>query len=206
MINFLALLGWNPGLDRDIFSMDELIKLFSFDHVSKSGARFDYEKAKWFNHEYLINMSDGEITDLYMPVLESHGVACDRSRAQKIAALVKGRINFPADLWDETSFFFHSPQEYDEKSLKKRWKPESHEILTQLAGLLELQSDWGAEKLEATVMDWIKENGYNTGTVMNSFRITIIGAARGPQMFDVTEILGKEETLARLKKALEVIK
>ena len=207
IINFLALLGWNPGLDRDLFTMQEMIDLFSFEHVSKSGARFDYEKAKWYNHEYLINMQDEELTDqYYLPMLQQKGIACDRNKALKIVALVKSRINFPADLWEQSSFFFERPTSYDEKSLKKRWKPESPALLTELVEVLAPISNFDIEGTEKIVMDWIEAKGYNTGTVMNSFRITIIGAAKGPQMFDVTAILGKEETIARVKAALAVIK
>ncbi|MBP7780759.1 MAG: glutamate--tRNA ligase [Paludibacteraceae bacterium] len=207
IINFLALLGWNPGLDRDLFTMQEMIDLFSFEHVSKSGARFDYEKAKWYNHEYLINMQDEELTDqYYLPMLQQKGIACDRDKALKIVALVKSRINFPADLWEQSSFFFERPTSYDEKSLKKRWKPESPALLTELVEVLAPISNFDIEGTEKIVMDWIEAKGYNTGTVMNSFRITIVGAAKGPQMFDVTAILGKEETIARVKAALAVIK
>jgi glutamyl-tRNA synthetase len=207
IINFLALLGWNPGLDRDLFTMQEMIDLFSFEHVSKSGARFDYEKAKWYNHEYLINMQDEELTDqYYLPMLQQKGIACDRNKALKIVALVKSRINFPADLWEQSSFFFERPTSYDEKSLKKRWKPESPALLTELVEVLAPISNFDIEGTEKIVMDWIEAKGYNTGTVMNSFRITIVGAAKGPQMFDVTAILGKEETIARVKAALAVIK
>jgi glutamyl-tRNA synthetase len=207
IINFLALLGWNPGLDRDLFTMQEMIDLFSFEHVSKSGARFDYEKAKWYNHEYLINMQDEELTDqYYLPMLQQKGIACDRDKALKIVALVKSRINFPADLWEQSSFFFERPTSYDEKSLKKRWKPESPALLTELVEVLASISNFDIEGTEKIVMDWIEAKGYNTGTVMNSFRITIVGAAKGPQMFDVTAILGKEETIARVKAALAVIK
>ena len=207
IINFLALLGWNPGLDRDLFTMQEMIDLFSFEHVSKSGARFDYEKAKWYNHEYLINMQDEELTDqYYLPMLQQKGIACDRDKALKIVALVKSRINFPADLWEQSSFFFERPTSYDEKSLKKRWKPESPALLTELVEVLAPISNFDIEGTEKIVMDWIEAKGYNTGTMMNSFRITIVGAAKGPQMFDVTAILGKEETIARVKAALAVIK
>ena len=206
LVNFLALLGWNPGLDRDIFTFQELIDLFSFEHVSKAGARFAYEKAKWYNHEYLINKTDEEVAELFMPILAEHNVQCDKAKATYIVSLVKSRLNFAKDLWNETSFFFERPTAYDEKSIKKRWKPESPEILTNLCDILDRISDFSSANTEAIVMKWIEDNGYNTGTVMNSFRITIVGAAKGPHMFDIIAILGKEETLYRVKAALEVIK
>ena len=199
-------MGWNPGLDRDIFTFQELIDLFSFEHVSKAGARFAYEKAKWYNHEYLINKTDEEVTELFMPILAEHNVQCDTEKAKYIVSLVKGRLNFAKDLWNETSFFFERPTAYDEKSIKKRWKPESPEILNGLCDILDRISDFSSANTEAIVMKWIEDNGYNTGTVMNSFRITVVGAAKGPHMFDITAILGKEETISRVKAALEVIK
>lgn len=141
-----------------------------------------------------------------MPILAEHNVQCDAEKAKYIVSLVKGRLNFAKDLWDETSFFFERPTSYDEKSVKKRWKPESPEILTKLCDVLANVSDFSSANTEAVVMKWIEENGFNTGTVMNSFRITVVGAAKGPHMFDITTILGKEETISRVKAALEVIK
>lgn len=206
VVNFLALMGWNPGNDQEIFSLDQLVDAFSFEHVSKAGARFDYKKAMWFNHEYLINKSDADVAALFMPILAEKNIKCDAAAAEKIVSMVKGRLNFPKDLWEETSFFFERPTEYDEKSLKKRWKPESREILTNLMDILARIDDFTSKNMEDVVMKWIEANGYNTGTVMNSFRITIVGAAKGPHMFDVIEVLGKEETLDRVRIALEKIK
>ena len=206
VINFLALLGWNPGLDRDIFSMQEMIDLFSFDHVSKSGARFDFKKATWFNHEYIINKTDDEVTDMYMPILESKGVKCDREKAKYIVSTVKNRIDFAKDLWEQTDFFFNRPTEYDEKSVKKRWKEDSPELMRQLIDKLQGIDNWEAKSIEDVIMPWIESNGLNTGTVMNSWRITAVGAAKGPFMFDIVAILGKEETIERLKLAIDAIK
>ena len=206
VVNFLALLGWNPGLDRDLFTVEELTELFDLGHVSKSGARFDYEKAKWFNHEYIIKKSDAELAAMYKPLLKEKGYEIVDATLERIVGMVKTRISFVADLWEETNFFFEAPTEYDEKSIKKRWKEESPALMTELGKILEGISDFTSANMEKIVMDWIEKNGHNTGTVMNSFRITIIGAARGPHMFDIIEILGKEETLRRLNAALAVIK
>ena len=207
VVNFLALLGWNPGTDQELFTMDELISLFSIDRVSKSGARFNYEKGIWFNHEYLIRKSDEEVAKLFVPILKEKGYECDLAKLTYIVSLVKERINFPKDLWDQTSFFFAAPTEYDEKSLKKRWKEESPKCLTELMEVLKGLSDFSkVEENEQIVLDWVASKGYNLGTVMNSFRITLVGAAKGPHIFNIIDVLGKEETLARVERALTVIK
>ncbi len=207
VVNFLALLGWNPGTDQELFTMDELISLFSIDRVSKSGARFNYEKGIWFNHEYLIRKSDEEVAKLFVPILKEKGYECDLAKLTYIVSLVKERINFPKDLWDQTSFFFVAPTEYDEKSLKKRWKEESPKCLTELMEVLKGLSDFSkVEENEQIVLDWVASKGYNLGTVMNSFRITLVGAAKGPHIFNIIDVLGKEETLARVERALTVIK
>ncbi|MBR0503630.1 MAG: glutamate--tRNA ligase [Paludibacteraceae bacterium] len=207
VVNFLALLGWNPGTDQELFTMDELISLFSIDRVSKSGARFNYEKGIWFNHEYLIRKSDEEVAKLFAPILKEKGYECDLAKLTYIVSLVKERINFPKDLWDQTSFFFVAPTEYDEKSLKKRWKEESPKCLTELMEVLKGLSDFSkVEENEQIVLDWVASKGYNLGTVMNSFRITLVGAAKGPHIFNIIDVLGKEETLARVERALTVIK
>ncbi len=207
VVNFLALLGWNPGTDQEIFSMDELVDLFSIERVSKSGARFNYEKGIWFNHEYLIKKSDEEVAALFVPILKEKGYECDPKKLAYIVSLVKERISFPKDLWEQANFFFEAPKEYDEKSIKKRWKEESPQCLRELVEVLKNLDDFSkVEENEKTVLDWVASKGYNLGTVMNSFRITLVGAARGPHIFNIIDILGKEETLARVERALTVIK
>lgn len=207
VVNFLALLGWNPGTDQEMFSMQELIELFSIDRVSKSGARFNYEKGIWFNHEYLINKSDEEVAQLFLSILKEKGYDCEMKRLTYIVSLVKERINFPADLWEQANFFFEAPTEYDEKSLKKRWKPESPQYLTELCDVLNGLEDFSkVEENEKVVLDWVASKEYHLGTMMNSFRITLVGAAKGPHIFNIIDILGKEETLSRVRRALEIIK
>ena len=185
--------------------MDELIQQFSLDRVSKSGAKFDYEKGKWFNHQYLQLKSDKELADLFMPVLEQHGVSADKAVVAKVIGLTKDRVNFVPELWEQVNFFFVAPTEYDEKSLKKRWKEDSPRHIQELLALLEKQDDWSAEALDALVMPWIAEKEYGVGIVMNAFRICLVGAARGPHIWAITDVLGKEETLRRVKTALEKI-
>ncbi len=207
VVNFLALLGWNPGNDQEMLSMDELIELFSIDRISKSGARFNYEKGKWFNHEYLIRKSDEEVAHMFEPILKEKGIACAFDKLKYIVSLVKERITFPADLWEQASFFFEAPTAYDEKSLKKRWKEESPQCLRELVEVLKGIDDYSkVNENEQLVLDWVASKGYNLGTVMNSFRITLVGAAKGPHIFNIIDILGKEETIARVNRALEVIK
>jgi glutamyl-tRNA synthetase len=187
--------------------MEELINLFSIDRVSKSGARFNYEKGIWFNHEYLIKKSDEEVAQLFLPILKEKGYDCEIKRLTYIVSLIKERINFPSDLWEQANFFFEAPTEYDEKSLKKRWKPESPQYLTELCEVLNGLEDFSkVEENEKYVLDWVASKEYHLGTMMNSFRITLVGAAKGPHIFNIIDILGKEETLSRVRRALEIIK
>ena len=205
VINFLALLGWHTTGDQELFSMQELIEQFSLDRVSKSGARFDYEKGKWFNHQYLQMKTDEELADLYMPILAGKGIHADKAMVAKVIGLTKDRVNFVSELWEQTNFFFEAPKEYDEKSLKKRWKEDSPKHIQEMLNLLEKQDDWSAEGLDGLIMPWIAEKEYGVGVVMNAFRICLVGAARGPHIWAITDILGKEETLRRVRKALEVL-
>ena len=211
VINFLALLGWHGSGDQELYTMDELIQDFSLDRVSKSGAKFDYEKGKWFNHQYLIQKSDEELAELFMPVLldqlkiKNEELKIDKAIVAKVIGLTKDRVNFVPELWEQTNFFFVAPTEYDEKSLKKRWKEDSPRHMTELLALLEAQEDWSAEALDALVMPWIEAHEYGVGIVMNAFRICLVGAARGPHIWAITDVLGKEETIKRVRKALEIL-
>lgn len=209
VVNFLALLGWNPGDDTELMSMDELISRFSLDHCSKSGAKFAFEKGKWFNHEYLQKIPDAELAGLFKPVLSAHGVnPADFSEEYiaKSVGLVKSRINFVNDLWDNAKFFLVAPAEYEAKSVKKRWSAEMPAIMTALAALLEAQPDFSGSVIEPVVMQWIADNGYHLGNVMNAFRLTVVGECKGPHMFDITDVLGKAETLSRIRKGVERIR
>ena len=211
VINFLALLGWHGTGDQEMYTMDELIAQFSLDRVSKSGAKFDYEKGKWFNHQYLQLKSNEELAEMFLPVLEEHLRDCETSTPRdletvaKIVGLVKDRVNFVPELWEQVNFFFVAPTEYDEKSLKKRWKEDSPRHMQELLALLEPQEDWSAEALDALVMPWIEQKEYGVGIVMNAFRICLVGAARGPHIWAITDVLGKEETLKRVRTAIEAI-
>lgn len=208
VINFLALLGWNPGDDREIMSMDELVRDFSFDHCSKSGAKFDYEKGKWFNHEYLINLDDATLARDFRPVLAKH-VNPDNFAAdyiEKAVGMVKNRVNFVKDLWDNAHFFFESPTEYNPKDIKKRWKEDTPQRMAELIEILRGIDDFSSKNTEDIVLGWITKNGFHMGNVMNAFRLTVVGECKGPHMFDITELLGKEETIARIKRGIAEIK
>ncbi len=202
VINFLALLGWNPGDDREIMTMDEMIDLFNLEKCSKAGARFNYQKLVWFNHEYIMLKSDHEVAELFRPVLESHGINTSMDRIETAVGLVKNRVNFIGELWDNCKFLFQAPTEYDEKSLKKWWKDDAPRTTAELCDFLESQPDWNGETLEPKVMEWIASKGYATGKVMNALRVTLVGAAMGPQIFLITDFLGREETLNRARKAI----
>lgn len=208
VVNFLALLGWNPGDDTEVMNVDELISKFSFAHCSRSGAKFAFDKAKWFNHTYLQAMDNKALADLFKPVLEAHGVNPADFSDEYIAravGLVKSRINFVGDLWDNARFFFVAPTEYDPKAVKKRWSAEMPAIMMQLVDLLEKAGDFHSSVLEPAVMAWIADNGYHLGNVMNAFRLAVVGECKGPHMFDITDLIGRDATVARIKAAVERI-
>ena len=233
VINFLALLGWHGSGDKEMYTMEELIQDFSLDRVSKAGAKFDYEKGKWFNHQYLQLRSNEELAEMFRPVLKEKlssfysqqddfsQLSTLNSQLPKIVGLTKDRVNFVPELWEQTNFFFVAPTEYDEKSLKKRWKEDSPKHMTELLEVLEgvSEEDWHKKEqitneqsqitnlwhLDKVVMPWIEAHEYGVGIVMNAFRICLVGAARGPHIWDITDVLGKEETLKRVRTALKIL-
>lgn len=208
VVNFLALLGWNPGDDSEIMSMDELIEKFDFGHCSKSGAKFDYEKGRWFNHEYLQKLPDERLAGLFKPVLAANGVNPDDFSDDYIAravGMVKGRIYFVKDLWDQAKFFFKAPETYNPKDVKKRWNEDTPRIMGELVEVLRSIDDFSSNVAEPVVLDWIASKGYHLGNVMNAFRLTVVGECKGPHMFDITELLGKDETINRINKGVESI-
>ena len=209
VINFLALLGWNPGNDQELMSMDELVKLFNLSHCSKSGAKFDYKKGIWFNHEYIMMKPDAEVAELFKPVLAGHGVDVARYSDEfltHVVSLVKGRVNFVKELWDQARFFFVAPESYAEKDVKKRWSEDTPRIMGELVEILRGIADFSSKPSEDIVIGWITEKGYHMGNVMNAFRLAVVGECKGPHMFDITELLGKEETIRRIERAVEVLK
>ena len=208
VINFLALLGWNPGDDREIMSMDELVRDFSFAHCSKSGAKFDFEKGKWFNHEYIMNKPDAELAELFKPILAKNGIDPQQFSDEyitRVVALVKNRVSLLGELWPNARFFFTAPTEYAEKDIKKRWKPEMPQIMQELIDVLGQAPDFASKPCEDVVLAWIAQKGYHLGNVMNAFRLTVVGECKGPHMFDITELIGRDETIARLRRGIENI-
>ena len=205
VVNFLALLGWNPGTEQELFTLDELVQAFDIHKCSKAGARFDYQKGIWFNHEYMLKKSNEEVANLFAPIVANNGVDESMERITKAVAMMKDRVNFVKELWPLCSFFFIAPTEYDEKTVKKRWKADSAKVMSELADVLEGIDDFSVEGQEPVVMKWIEEKGYKLGDVMNAFRLTLVGIGKGPGMFDISAFLGKEETLKRMRKAIEVL-
>ncbi len=206
-VNMLSLLGWNPGTEQEIFTMDELINAFSLDRCSKSGAKFNVEKTKWFNHEWLMRKSAEEVGKDYQAWLKAEkNIDTDLAFATKVAALVKDRVNFVKELWDQSFFFFEEPTTYDEVTVKKRWKENSAEVMRQVSEVIKNIDDFSLENIDATLNKWIEETGYGMGLVMNSLRLMLVGAGKGPHIGEIIELLGKEETLKRIEKGVEVLK
>ena len=205
VVNFLALLGWNPGGEQEIFSLEELVKLFDVTKCQKSGARFDYQKGIWFNHEYILRKSNEEIADLFAPIVAGNGVDEPLNRVRAVVAMMKDRVNFVKELWPLCSFFFIPPAVYDEKTVRKRWKEDSAKVMGELAEVLEGIDDFSIEGQEPVVMKWVEEKGYKLGDVMNAFRLTLVGEGKGPGMFDISAFLGKEETIRRMKRAIDIL-
>lgn len=206
VINFLALLGWNPGTEQEMFTLDELVEQFDITKCSKAGARFDYQKGIWFNHEYILRKSNEEISRLFAPIVAGNGIDESMERITKVVSMMKDRVSFVKELWPLCSFFFIPPTEYDEKTVRKRWKENSAQVMGELAEVLEGIDDFSLENQEHIVMAWVESKGYKLGDVMNAFRLTLVGEGKGPGMFDISAFLGKEETLRRLRRAIEVLK
>ena len=206
VINFLALLGWNPGTEQELFSLQELVEQFDITKCSKAGARFDYQKGIWFNQEYILRKSNEEIAELFAPIVAGNGVDESMERITKVVSMMKDRVSFVKELWPLCSFFFIAPTEYDEKTVRKRWKADSAVVMGELADVIEGIDDFSLENQEKVVLAWVESKGYKLGDVMNAFRLALVGIGKGPGMFDITAFLGKEETLKRLRKAIEVLK
>ncbi|MGI6338766.1 MAG: glutamate--tRNA ligase [Bacteroidales bacterium] len=204
-VNMLALLGWNPGTEQEIFTMDELIESFTLERVGKSGSRFDPEKAKWFNHYYLQKRSNNQLTLEFRDLLRSKGYHHDIVQLEKLVAMVKERVSFVKEIWDQTDFFFKAPETYDGDAIRKRIKDDTLNKLEELGTYLESSEDILADSFERHVKDWIEEREYKTGDILNALRLVIVGSLRGPHLFDIIAWIGKEETLKRIKRGIAVI-
>ena len=205
-INMLALLGWNPGTEQEIFSMQELIDSFSLERVSKAGARFQPDKAKWFNAQYMHSLNASQLATIYQSILRAHGIEVSDELAGKAAEIMKERMTLTTDMWDLTSFFFVAPTEYEEKLAKKQWKGDNPSMLLKLKELLSTIEDFSKENTEAVVKPWIEANGYSVGQVMNTLRLALVGAGKGPGMYDVTEFIGREECIKRIDSLIANLK
>ena len=205
VINFLAFLGWNPGTEREMYSIDELAELFDITKCSKAGARFDYQKGIWFNHEYILAKSAEEIASIFAPIVAENGVNESLERITKVVEMMKDRVNFVSELWPLCKFFFVAPTEYDEKTRKKRWKEDSAQQLTELMEVLKTIDDFSVEGQESIVHQWIEQKEYKLGNIMNAWRLTLVGEGKGPGMFDISAFLGKQETLDRMNRAIEAL-
>jgi glutamyl-tRNA synthetase len=204
--NILAFLGWNPGTEQEIFSMDELIQSFSLERVGKSGAKFDPEKAKWFNHQYMQMRDPDELSLEYNDVLIEKGIEANIEFVTRVVELVRERASFIEDLWEQSWFFFRPPDSYDEKVVKKRWKENSPQILKDVVSELQSIDVFTSGNIEEKIKTYLEKNELGFGQVMNVLRLCLVGSGMGPHLFDIAELIGKEESLKRIQQALDVIK
>ena len=205
-VNMLSLLGWNPGTEEEILSMRDIISSFDLQKVHKAGAKFDHEKAKWFNHKYLIGKSDEKLARAYQIVLKEKEIRVDDSYVIKVVKLIKERANFVSDFWDQSYFFFQAPKEYDKKVIKKRWKENTSEVLSELKKQLETLDSFDCVSMEKVIQDFLEGKEFGMGQVMNPLRLTLVGAGIGPGVFEIAELIGKKETLDRLQAGINNIK
>ncbi|PZR23946.1 MAG: glutamate--tRNA ligase [Flavobacterium psychrophilum] len=204
VINFLALLGWNPGTDQELFTLDELVQLFDLERVHKAGAKFDPEKNKWFNHQYFGRQNNEVIAKQLNHTLVEKGINKPIDYVTDAVALVKERATFASELWDLTDFFFVAPTAYDEKAAKN-WKPETAEVMSRLIGVLENIADFSSQNVESIVKAWMEENEIGMGKVMQPLRLSLVGAVKGPHLFDIIALIGKAETISRIQKAIATL-
>ena len=204
VINFLALLGWNPGTDQELFTLDELVQLFDLERVHKAGAKFDPEKNKWFNHQYFGRQDNAVLAKQLNHTLIEKGINKPIEFVTEAVRLVKERATFASELWSLSDFFFVAPDSYDEKAAKN-WKPETGELMAQLIAVLENTLDFSAASTESVVKAWMEANGIGMGKVMQPLRISLVGSLKGPAVFDIMALIGKEETIARIRRAVLVL-
>lgn len=207
VVNFLAMLGWNPGTEQELFSLGQLIESFDLARVNKSGARFDPEKTKWFNHQYLQSKNDTTLAGLFKNELDTkddiNPDLRDEAFIVKVVSLIKERASFVSDFWELGSYFFQAPMAYNEKMVKKQWKEATPGIMSQVVHLLEKSQDFSSSALELELKDWITQNELPFGKVMGPLRLSLVGGMKGPHVFDILELLGREESVTRLKNAIE---
>jgi glutamyl-tRNA synthetase len=201
VVNFLALLGWNDGTEQELFSLDELAEKFDLNRVHKAGAKFDPEKNKWFNHQYLQKQSDEELAKAFAPILYEKGIDVDYTTLVKIVSSIKERANFVSEFWELSDYFFVAPTSYDEKAAKN-WKEETPNLMQQVSEVLNSIDDFTSVNIETILKNWMTENEIGMGKVMQPLRLSLVGALKGPHLFDIIEMIGKEETSKRIEKAI----
>jgi glutamyl-tRNA synthetase len=208
VINFLALLGWNDGTEQELFSLEELVQKFDLSRVHKAGAKFDPEKNKWFNHQYLVKQSDESLAELFVRDSSFVGMTNKHEfsfiEITKIVNLIKERANFVSEFWDLSDFFFMAPTSYDEKA-RKNWKEETPALMQELISVLSEISDFNSLNIETIVKDWMTKNEIGIGKVMQPFRLSLVGALKGPHLFNIVELIGKNETINRIEKAIATL-
>ncbi len=204
VINFLALLGWNDGTDQELFSLEELVSKFDLNRVHKAGAKFDPEKNKWFNHQYLQKQSNESLAAAFTPILAEKGITVTSDTLTTIVSHIKERAHFVAEFWDLADYFFVAPIAYDEKAAKN-WKEETPELMRQLIAVLQTIEDFTSVQIETRVKEWMAQHEIGMGKVMQPFRLSLVGALKGPHLFDIAEILGKDETIKRLETAIKTL-
>ena len=200
-INFLSLLGWNPGGEQEIFSMGELTDLFSLEKINKAGARFDPDKTKWFNHHYMQNQDNDALADAFKNS-QRELVDVDINYIAMVIGLIKERATFVSDFWSLSHFFFTAPRSYDEKASKKAFKEDTKAILKDIIGVIHGIEDFTTETLQTNIKDWITNNNIGFGKVMMPLRLALVGALQGPDVFDIIFTIGKAETISRIEKVV----
>jgi len=201
----LALLGWNPGTEQELFSLEELISEFLLEKVGKSGSRFDPEKSKWFNHQHIGLIPDVDLAPAFSKELGKNGIECTNAQLQILVPLIKPRITFLHEIWEQSWFFFEAPKAYDPGVIKKRWKADTPEKMTLLAEALNLCEPFDVASVESLVKGVITEKEWGMGAIMNAWRLVLVGAAMGPGLFDLAAFIGKEEVVARMKGGIDLI-
>jgi glutamyl-tRNA synthetase len=205
-INMLALLGWNPGNNQEIMSLNEMVELFSLERVSKSGAKFDPEKTKWFNQQYLRKRSPEELAEMWLPELESKGVEKDKSYIVQVCKLLQEKAHFINEFWSLGNYFFEAPTKFDEEIIKKRWNEKSAPFFTALAEAFNILNDFSATEIENCFKATCESQGIKTGEVMQLLRVCISGVGGGPAIFELMALIGKEEIINRIHTAVNTFK
>ena len=206
VVNFLALLGWNPGTEQELFSLAELTQLFSLERVNKSGARFDPDKTKWYNQHYLQGKNNKDLVPAFTAILQEKGIQNTTAiQIEKVIGLIKERATFVSDFWDLSDYFFVAPTSFDEKVVKKQWKEDTSALMQEVITLLEPLTDFSSATTETIVKEWITSSELSFGKVMPPLRLLIVGDMKGPHIFDILELIGKDETIARLKSGISIL-